>query len=186
MLKLLKSLLLLIGVLLLCILGYWLYHTRGLEPVVLSAREISNAERKLTPLLEQHPEQKNQVIVFSEREINGLINHHTSLGNTIQLQIEKDQITGHGYVKVPTQGGVMAGEEVRVKGEILVEFEQGEPYITIKNLSSFGTSIPEKYTKDFLYRNLYPDLKKAIGLEHHSYAIRKLEILDEEIRVTLF
>ena len=77
-------------------------------------------------------------------------------------------------------------QKVRARGEVVVQFEQGEPYIAVKKLTALGISIPEDYTKDYLYRNIYQDIKDAVGIQKDVNSIEAINIYKGKVVVTLF
>ena len=165
---------------------YWLWHTRSIQPIKLSPEEITTVEKKAEPILALKKSEGKHLIEFSEREINGILHHASELGGNLQFDFSEDLIIFHGRFQVPEEIPVLGGNKVRIHGELVIQLDQEEPYFGIRKLSSFGLAIPDDYIKDYLHRNLYQDLKDAIGLDAYIGAIERLKIKEDKIVLTLF
>ena len=104
---------------------------RPIKPVVLSAAEKATVEQKLEHLeapgkvtapngagLKPNPEPDrpyapgSKELQLTERELNGLLNANTDLGQTVRLELGQDAINAYLAVPIPQDFPVGGGKDV--------------------------------------------------------------------------
>ncbi|MEY4386680.1 MAG: hypothetical protein RLY20_1963 [Verrucomicrobiota bacterium] len=154
---------------------------RPIKPVVLSAAEKQAVEQKLeqlnrtsatnSPTLTSsntHPTEPDRPyspgsreLRLTEREVNGLLNENTELGNSVRLEFGRDAINAYIAQPIPEDVPVMGGHMFRAKGRFKLSVGNGgEPYAILEDLTVFGLSLPNAWLGGVKGENL---LKSAIG-----------------------
>ena len=149
---------------------------RPIKPVVLSAQEKAAVEEKLqhigggkVPIPAPNRQAKagaaavaagpaanqgqnrpyvpgSKVLKLTEREINGLLNANTDLGNTVRLEFAKDAINAYVNVPIPQDFPVGGGKIFRARGRFRVSLGNDEtPFAILEDVTVFGLSLPKAW-----------------------------------------
>lgn len=87
----------------------WFWFNRPIKPVELSQQEVGVIEEKISTLEEPTYEKGRKEIILTERELNGLLNENTDLGNQLKFSLGTDEI--HARIEtdldedLPVMGG---------------------------------------------------------------------------------
>ena len=153
---------------------------RPIKPVVLSAREKSVVDDKLrqvsgdkgtstssqgsrlapvappaTPEDQRRYVPGGKVIKLTEREINGLLNSNTDLGNSVRLEFAKDAINAYVAVPIPKDFPIGGGKMFRARGRFRLSLGNGgEPYAVLEDVTVFGISLPKAWLGGLKGENL--------------------------------
>ncbi|QQL45777.1 hypothetical protein [Sulfuriroseicoccus oceanibius] len=129
---------------------WWLQ--RPIKPVELSAKESEVVEEKLTNLQEPESryEEGSKNMVFTEREINGLINEHTELGDTLRIELDPDAVNAYLAVPIPEDSAILPGKQFKARARIEVELEDLDngltrPRLEIADVTVYGISLPNAW-----------------------------------------
>lgn len=88
----------------------------------------------------------SKVIRLTEREVNGLLNDNTDLGQRVKIEFARDAVNAHIALTVPEDFPVAAGRTLRVKGRIRASVGgDGKPVAVLEDLSVFGLSLPQAW-----------------------------------------
>lgn len=175
---------------------------RPIKPVVLSTQEKTSVDEKLNHLERENPgaartshTSPNQtppptpepdrpytpgakVIKFTEREINGLLNANTDLGNTVRLEFGRDAINAYVVVPIPKDVPVMGGKMFRARGRFLLSLGQGgTPYAMLEDVTVFGVSLPKAWMGGLKGENLLAD---AMGRRNGAPVLQGIKSLHVE------
>ncbi len=87
-----------------------------------------------------------KTIRLTEREVNGLLNDNTDLGERVKIEFARDAVNAYITLTVPPDFPVAAGRTLRVKGRIRASVgEGGKPVAMLEDLSVFGLSLPQAW-----------------------------------------
>lgn len=158
------------------------YIQRPIKPVELTQKEKAVVEQKLERLTnpaedrarttvlqepidlpepDRHYEPGSKVLRLTERELNGLLNMNTELGNTVRLELGRDAINAYIAAPIPEDVPVMGGKIFRARGRFRVSVSDAEaPYIILEDVTVFGLSLPKAWLGGLKGENLLAD---AVG-----------------------
>jgi len=177
---------------------------RPIKPVVLSAPEKAAVEEKLAHLNEASaPASSSQstskrtgktapeavanseqdrtytpgskVLRLTEREINGLLNANTDLGNSVRLEFARDAINAYVAVRIPQDVPVCSGKMFRARARFLLSLGNGgTPYAILDDVTVFGLSLPKAWLGGLKGENL---IGEAMGERNGSPVLRGIKSL---------
>ncbi|MCW5551362.1 MAG: hypothetical protein KIS67_04265 [Verrucomicrobiae bacterium] len=158
------------------------YIQRPIKPVVLSAAEKAAVEEKLQrvgaaptdgarPLLPQgglnlaptEPDRPyepgSKVLRLTERELNGMLNANTDLGQTVRLEFGRNAINAYVAAPIPPDVPLVGGMMFRARGRFRVSLTEGEtPYAILEDVTVFGLSLPKAWMGGLKGENLLADM----------------------------
>ena len=195
--------LLLVVVVTVAITLWWIQ--RPIKPVVLSAQEKAVVQEKLRYVEEPAPPAPNRegksgaasasgvagtsanpaenrryvpggkVLKLTEREINGLLNANTDLGNSVRLEFARDAINAYLVVPIPQDFPIGGGKMFRARGRFRVSLGNGgTPYAILEDVTVFGLSLPKAWLGGLKGENLVGD---AIGQRNGTPILKGLKSL---------
>jgi len=159
------------------------WSQRPIRPVVLSAQEKATVEGKIKELeggtmpLDPKvpappvptasvlpPEDSSsyvpgsKVLRLSEREVNGLLNLNTDLGEKVHLEFSRDAINAYLAIPIPQDFPIGAGTIFRMRGRFRVSIGgEGKPYAVLEDVTIFGLSLPKAWLGGIKGENLLGD-----------------------------
>ena len=134
------------------------------------AELISGLDRRYVP--------GAKTLRLTEREINGLLNVNTDLGNSVRLEFATDAINAYLAVPIPKDFPVGGGKMFRARGRFRVSLGNGgAPYAVLEDVTVFGLSLPKAWLGGLKGENL---LGEAIGQRNGSPVIRGVKSLRVE------
>jgi hypothetical protein len=167
------------------------YIQRPIQPVVLTASEKAVVETKLerlggkpgdaasgkpaagaaaTPEPDRPYVPGSKVLRLTERELNGLLNANTDLGNTVRLELGRDAINAYVTAPIPADVPVVGGKMFKARGRFRVSLTNGTaPVAILEDVTVFGLSLPKEWLGGIKGENL---LGNAMG-EHNGSPILK-------------
>lgn len=182
--------------------GLWWWFTRPIQPVVLSPQELSVVEQKVAAIQSADPavpapptpaslpapagpsepvyERGKKEILLTEREINGLLNANTDLGQSLSFQLGTDVILARIETDLDPDLPLLGGRKFKARAKFIVSEGSGQPSFVIDDLTIWGVSLPNDWLGGLKGRNLFAELLgsetngKLPGVE--SFAIRPGEI----------
>ena len=97
----------------------------------------------------------SKVLKLTEREINGLLNANTDLGQSVRLEFAKDAINAYVAVPIPQDFPVGGGKMFRARGRFRVSLGNGlTPYAILEDVTVFGLSLPKAWLAGVKGENL--------------------------------
>ena len=178
---------------------FW-WIQRPIRPVVLSAQENATLETKVkelesktvpigrdsttsfhsAPAAAGSPIQQtayvpgSTTIKLTEREINGLLNKNTDLGNKVRLEFDKDAVNAYMAIPVPEDFPIGAGTTFRMRGRFRISIGgEGRPYAVLEDVTIFGLSLPKEWLGGIKGENLLSD---ALGDGPVVQGIKSLKV----------
>lgn len=176
------------------------WSQRPIRPVVLSAQEKSAVEGKIKeigggtiPLKSDAPDEPSlipsssgspiadrpyvpgsKILRLTEREVNGLLNLNTELGDKVHLEFSRDAINAYLAIPIPQDFPIGAGTIFRMRGRFRVSIGgEGRPYAVLEDVTIFGLSLPKAWLGGIKGENLIGD---ALGGEPVVQGIKSLKV----------
>jgi hypothetical protein len=171
---------------------------RPIKPVVLSEKEKTVVEQKIQKVSEAAEESPGDLasrdaapkpnmeldrtyvpggktLQLTEREINGLLNLNTELGQTVRLELARDAINAYLAIPIPQDFPIGGGKMFRARGRFRVSLSNGEaPYAILEDVTVFGLSLPKAWLGGLKGENLIAD---AVGERNGKPLIQGIKSL---------
>ena len=148
-----------IGVALLGVTTLWAWHQRPIKPVALSAAELGAAEQKLAGMAAEPGYQAGtREIALSERELNGLLHHNTTLGETLRLELASGAV--HTRIRADLDPALpfVGGRRLNARARFLVADGAPRPSLVLDDFTLWGVSLPNAWLGGLKGRDLLSDL----------------------------
>ncbi len=155
---------------------------RPIRPIVLSAAEKAKVEEKLQHLgggsdprpgrpsarvavPKPEPDRTytsgSKSLQLTERELNGLLNANTALGQTVRFELGRDAINAYLAIPIPQDFPIGGGKMFRARGRFRVSLSNDQaPYAILEDVSILGLSLPKAWLGGLKGENLIAD---AVG-----------------------
>lgn len=172
---------------------------RPIKPVVLSAPEKAEVEAKLRrvgggepperplgtlpfPITPQEKDRSytpgSKVFKLTERELNGLLNANTDLGNSVRLELGSDAINAYVAVPIPQDFPIGGGRMFRARARFKVSLGNGgAPYAILEDVTILGLSLPKAWLGGLKGENL---LERAAGQRNGAPVLKGIKSLRVE------
>lgn len=190
------------GFIVLCVLAlvvglFWWWHNRPIEPVVLSAEEKHRVEEKIeaiqaeAPAARQAPGEEDEPryepgrksIVLTERELNGLLNERTSLGDRVRFELATGAVHARLESDLDEDLPIFGGRKLKARARFLVTQDEQGTHFVIDDVTVWGVSLPNDWLGGLKGRDL---IGEALGGKPGSLAgVKSIEVVPGEIRVEL-
>lgn len=113
-------------------------------------------------------------IKLTEREINGLLNKNTDLGNKVRLEFAKDAVNAYMAIPIPEDFPIGAGTTFRMRGRFRISIGGGgQPFAILEDVTIFGLSLPKEWLGGIKGENLLGD---ALGEKPIIQGIKSLKV----------
>lgn len=144
----------LVVVLLLGIGIYW-WMNRPIEPVVLSDAEKVELEEKVEGVQGEGYVAGKREIVFTQRELNGLLNEKTSYGDQVKFDLVTDAVNARIDTDLDDGLPVVGGRRLRAKARFVVkDGGGGTPELVLDDVTVWGVSMPNDWLAGMKGKNL--------------------------------
>jgi hypothetical protein len=172
---------------------------RPIKPVVLSAQEKAAVEAKLQHVGSGEPAERlslaipppstpqgqdrayvpgSRVFKLTEREINGLLNANTDLGNTVRLELGRDAVNAYVAVPIPQDFPIGGGRTFRARARFGLSLgDGGAPYAILEDVTVLGLSLPKAWLGGLKGKNL---LEQATGQRNGAPVLQGIKSLHVE------
>ena len=145
----------------------------GARSAASTARSAADAVENVT--LDRHYEPGSKVFTLTEREINGLLNANTDLGNAVRLEFTRDAINAYLVVPIPKDFPIGGGKMFRARGRFSISLGQdAPPHAILEDVTVFGLSLPKAWMGGLKGENLISD---AMGKRNGSPVFRGIKNL---------
>ena len=115
---------------------------------------------------------------LTEREVNGLLNENTGLGQSVRLEFDQDAINAYLAVPIPKDFPIGGGRMFRARGRFQISLGNGgKPYAVIQDVTVFGLSLPKAWLGGLKGENLLSD---AMGQRNGGPVLRGVKDLRVE------
>jgi hypothetical protein len=172
---------------------------RPIKPVTLSEKEKTVLDQKLQRISKDNsyptsitnrqnpsPEKPmepvyvpgSKVLKITEREINGLLNQNTDLGQTVRLEFVRDAINAYLAVPIPKDFPVGGGRTFRARSRFHLSLgPDGQPDANLEDVTVLGISLPNAWLGGVKGKNLLAD---AAGSRNGHPILRGIKSLHIE------
>jgi hypothetical protein len=97
----------------------------------------------------------SKALKLTEREVNGLLNVNTDLGNSVRLEFAQDAINAYLAVRIPEDFPIGGGRMFRARGRFRVSLGNGDkPYAILEDVTVLGLSLPKAWLGGLKGENL--------------------------------
>ncbi len=155
-------------VLLLAGAAAYAWINRPIKPVELSKQETVVLEEKIgsleTPSDEPAYEKGSKEIILTERELNGLLNQHTDLGQKIHFTLVTDEVHARIETDLEEDLPVVGGKKLKAKARFLVKSTEGRPSLVLDDLTVWGASLPNDWLGGLKGQDLLGQIFEGGGL----------------------
>lgn len=177
-------------VLLVLILGLgllWWWHNRPIRPVELSVEEKQAVEEKVGAITRAEPvepeyEKGAKEIVLTERELNGLLNERTTLGDKVRFELATGAIHARVETDLDPDLPVVGGKRLKARARFLLSNDEGGPHFVIDDVTVWGVSLPNDWLGGLKGRDL---IAETLGSGSGLPGVETIEVVPGEIRVEL-
>ena len=159
----------------------WYFNKKN-APVVLTSAEKQDVEQRIE---EAQYEPGINSIVLSEREINGLINAHTTLGEDLKIELAKGALHARVRTTLDEDFPVLGGKTVKARARFLVEADELNPSVILDDLTVYGVSVPNAWLGELKGQNLLASLTGGVGDNAFSRGIEEVRIENGLIEIQL-
>jgi hypothetical protein len=187
----------LIGVIvvLLVAIGLYFWLNRPIKPVQLSAAEKQVVQEKVeaiqqveapsptaTTPAEPTYEKGKREIILTEKELNGLLNEQTTLGDKLQFELATDAVHARLETDLDKDLPVVGGRRLKAKARFFVKTEGGVPSLVLDDLTVWGVSVPNDWLAQLKGKDLLGEILgggkggKVAGIEEMSVEPGQLKI----------
>ena len=138
------------------------------------------APESAVTMLEQdrHYEPGGKVLRLTERELNGLLNANTDLGQTVRLELGRDAINAYIVAPIPEDVPVMGGKVFRARARFRISFTNNAgAFAILEDVTVFGLSLPKAWLGGIKGENLLGD---AVGARNGSPILKGVKSLRVE------
>lgn len=117
----------------------------------------------------------SKVLRITERELNGLLNANTDLGDTLRFELARDAIHAYVAAPIPDDVPVLGGKMFRARGRFRISVAEGTaPFAVLEDVTVFGLSLPKAWLGGIKGENLLAD---AVGRRNGEPALRGIKSL---------
>ena len=117
----------------------------------------------------------SKVLKLTERELNGLLNANTGLGESVRLELGKDAINAYVAVPIPQDFPIGGGKMFRACGRFRLSLDNGgAPYAILEDVTVFGLSLPKAWLAGLKGENL---IGEAVGKRNGSPILQGIKSL---------
>lgn len=158
-----------LAVLLLVAGGAIWWYFRPIYPVTLTDAEKTLVEAKVAAIQGNPPqvvpanpepvyEKGSKDIVLTERELNGLLNENTSLGQSLSFQLGTDVIIARVETVLDPDLPILGGKTLKARARFIVSQADGQPRFVIDDVTIWGISLPNDWLGGLKGQNLLGEL----------------------------
>ncbi len=136
--------------------GLWWYFSRtnrSIEPVHLSPEESQVLEEKIGSIQAMDPERPDEPeyvkgekeIVFTEREINGLLHQNSELGDKVRFEFATDAVHARVEMDLDPDIPIVGGRRLKARARMFVKTVEERPSLILDDLTVWGISVPNAW-----------------------------------------
>jgi hypothetical protein len=130
------------------------------------------------PLAEPRYVPGGKTLKLTEREINGLLNANTDLGQTVRIEFDAEAVNAYVVVPIPKDFPVGGGKMFRACGRFRLSLGNGgAPVAMLEDVTVFGLSLPKAWLGGVKGENL---LNQAMGEHKGGPLLRGMKSLRVE------
>ena len=158
------------------------YISKQNAPVVLTTAEKDAVKLRIKAA--QYEPGINS-LVLTEREINGLINDYTNLGDELKIELARGALHAHVNTTLAQDFPILGGETVKARARFLVESHEINPTFVLDDLTVYGVSVPNSWLGELKGENLLASLTGGVENNAFSRGIEDIKIENGLIEIKL-
>ncbi|BCX47257.1 arginine N-succinyl transferase [Haloferula helveola] len=165
--------------------GVWWWNNRPIKPVVLSEEEKVEVVQKVEAIQTPDPEYQKGAseIVLTERELNGLLNERTTLGDKVRFELVTDAIHARVETDLDPDLPVVGGKRLKAKARFLVTQDEAGPHFVIDDVTVWGISLPNDWLGGLKGRDL---IAETVGGQGGGLpGVKSMKVESGRIRIEL-
>jgi hypothetical protein len=141
-------------------LGLWWRYHRPIEPVNLTPQESEVLGEKIRALESTEPAYLpgSKEIIFTERELNGLLHQNTDLGNHVHFELATDALHARLESDLDPSLPLIGGRKLKARARFFVRMEGQNPSLVLDDLTVWGISLPNDWLAGVKGRDLLENL----------------------------
>jgi hypothetical protein len=178
-------------VVLLAVVGLMWWHNRPIKPVQLSVEEKAAVEAKVeamqnveAPAKPAEPtyEKGKKEIILTERELNGLLNEHTTMGEQLKFELATNAVHARIETDLDPDLPLVGGKHLKARARFIVKTENGNPSLILDDLTVWGVSLPNDWLAQLKGKDILGEVLgggkggKVAGIEEMSVEPGQLKI----------
>ena len=137
-------------VILVTVIGVYWWHNRPIKPVQLSVQEKAAVEAKLEAVQAPAPAQPTyekgaKEIILTERELNGLLNENTTLGDKLKFELVEGAVHARIETDLDKDMPLVGGKRLKAHARFFVNTDGGQPKLVLDDLTVWGISLPNDW-----------------------------------------
>ena len=154
-------------VVLLAVIGLMWWQNRPIKPVQLSAQEKAAVEAKVEAIrnveapaapAEPRYEKGKKEIILTERELNGLLNEHTTMGDKLKFELATDAVHARYEADLDPDLPMVGGKRLKAKARFIVKTANGQPGLILDDLTVWGVSLPNDWLGQLKGKDVLGDI----------------------------
>ena len=174
-------------------IGLYFWFNRPIKPVHLSAEEKQIVQQKVEALQQVEApapsspgeptyEKGKREIILTEKELNGLLNEHTTLGDKLKFELATDAVHARLETDLDPEMPLIGGKRLKARARFIVKTETGVPSLILDDLTVWGVSIPNDWVAQLKGKDLLGEVLgggkggKVAGIEEMSVEPGQLKI----------
>lgn len=166
-------------------IGLYFWFNRPITLVQLSAAEKAAVEAKLEVV--QQParptyEKGSKDIVLTERELNGLLNENTTLGDKLKFELVEGAVHARFESDLDPDLPLVGGKKLKARARFFVGGDPQQPTLVLDDVTVWGVSLPNEWLGGLKNQDL---LGHTLGTRDKLPGVEELKIEDGQIRIRL-
>lgn len=162
------------------------WHNRAIQAVVLTPPEKVELAKKLEAVEESRQEPRyergQKTITLTERELNGLLNENTALGDQLKIELANNAVHARLSADIPQDSPFLAGQKLKGRARFYIEDKAGRPTLMLDDVTIWGISLPNAWLgnikgQDLLGSILPTNLSTGGGLK--SFQVKNNSLVIE-------
>ncbi len=142
--------------------GAYYWYNRSIKAVALTPAEIETVEAKIGKIEADSGEPQyvpgTKEIILTERELNGLLNENTQLGDKLKLTLVTDEIHARIETDMDENVPIVGGKKLKAKARFIVKSEAGKPSLVLDDLTVWGASMPNDWLGSMKGKDLLSEI----------------------------
>ena len=158
----------------------WWWINRPIEPVQLTEQEVQKVEEKVEAVKAPRYQPGKKEIVFTQRELNGLLSQKTPYGDQLKFELGDNAI--HARIESDLDEGrpIVGGKRLKAKARFIVKHESGmPPELVLDDVTVWAVSLPSDWLGGLKGKNLLAQMlgeSSLPGIESISVQPKRLVI----------
>lgn len=146
--------------------GIWWWQNRPIEPVVLSAEEKQVVEQKVEAVQQAEAEvpaapeyeKGRKEIILTERELNGLLNERTKMGDKVKFELANDAVHARVEMDLDPDLPAVGGKRLKARARFLVTEDEAGTHFVVDDVTVWGVSLPNDWLAGLKGRDLIAEI----------------------------